>query len=514
MVRRRLVGLVLALAGGLLVSACTQQAAPPAPRPEVPVPHETNTPTPTPLPNRDFTVGTTDVISTVDPAAMTDGGSETIAFTVYQRLMTTPAGSDLLKPDAARDCIFEQATVYTCTLREGLRFHSGKPVTSTEVKYSIDRARTLGVPGSSAAQLASIDTIQTPDEQTVRFVLSYADSDIGYALASPAASIIDPQVFAADAIAEPGTAPAGSGPYRYVTSGEGIWTFARHETYQGYSSANIVRVVLREYPASADLEQAMAAGDVDVAWRGLDQAAVIRQRQAADRDSSPSQEPPPSPFRSVEASGARVIRLQWNPASPQVGDATTRAFVSEAVAGRRTLTSIMPTRITGSQQGLYTAGGRPQLEAPANPPVALVLGYDPRMPDGAEIAWQLERSLDDTGFAEASVQPGIEGADLWIVDTRAPTWTPRAWLQAYTQVADSPHASEVAGILTGGLTSSDAPTREAATRTLQAYAAEDAYVTPLTQSNEYVFVRDGYRVDLGRMGTGWQLGLAAFSRTD
>ncbi|WOQ18778.1 ABC transporter substrate-binding protein [Raineyella sp. W15-4] len=516
MTRRRL-GAALALAVVVTVAGCTQQTAPPAPQVGQPVPHESPSPTPTPRPDRDFTVGTTDAITSTDPVAMTTGGSETIAFSVFQRLMTTPAGQDLLKPDAARDCIFQQATVYTCTLLDGLRFQSGRPVTSADVKYSIERAQRLGVAGSGAAQLASISSIETPDPQTVRFVLSYADTDIGYALATPAASIVDPDVYPTDKVVDAGTRPVGSGPYRVTASGGGTWSFGRYEGYQGYAPASIVRVVLREYDSSAALEQAMMSGDVDATWRGLSAAAVIRQRADATADSSAATTTPVTGLTPVTIAGSRVLRLAWNTGSRYAGDAAVRAFVSQAAGDRRTLTSLLPIGVTGARTGLFPAGGTPALDKPSGTPLALTLGYDPRMPDGADLAAELARSLDATGLATVTVVPNAAGsdtgsADLQLLDERASTWTARAWLQRPLSVTGSPHEQEIQTILTRGLPSSDQATHKAAVSQLQYFAAEDAYVTPLSQTDEVVFVREGWSVDTGRMGPGWQLDLAAFSK--
>lgn len=515
--RPRLLGAALVLTLAVAAAGCTQQPAPPAPDVDRPVPHESAGPTPTPRPDRDFTVGTTDAITTTDPAVMTTGGSQTVAFSVFQRLMTTPAGQDLLKPDAARDCIFSQATVYTCTLLDGLRFQSGRPLTSADVKYSIERARKLNVAGSGAEQLASISSIETPDPQTVRFVLSYADTDIGYALATPAASIVDPEVYPADKATDATTRPIGSGPYRVTASGGGTWSFGRYEGYQGYIPASIVRVVLREYDSSAALEQAMMAGDVDATWRGLSAAAVTRQRAAATADTATPPTRAASGLTPVTMAGSRVLRLAWNTGSHYVGDATVRAFVSQATGDRRTLTGLLPAGVTGARTGLFPAGGTPTPDKPNGAPLKLTLGYDPRMPDGADLAAELARSLEGTGQATVAVVPNAAGADtgaadLQILDERASTWTTRAWLERALGVTSSPHALEIATILTRGLPSSDQATHKAAVSQLQFFAAEDAYVMPLGQSDEVVFVRTGWSVDLARMGPGWQLDLAAFTK--
>ena len=112
----------------------------------------------------------TDQIRVTDPAAITDAASAVLSLNVFQRLMTADPGGSVLKPDAARDCLFTSATIYTCTLNDDLAFHNGHPLTSSDVKFSIERAARLNVPGSSAA--AAVLVAQDPDarrqDRTVR----------------------------------------------------------------------------------------------------------------------------------------------------------------------------------------------------------------------------------------------------------------------------------------------------------------------------------------------------------
>ena len=55
--------------------------------------------------------------------------------------------------------------------------------------------------------------VQTPDQKTVRFVLSRPDTQFGWALASPAASIVDEEVYDADRVQDPDEPIVGSGPF-------------------------------------------------------------------------------------------------------------------------------------------------------------------------------------------------------------------------------------------------------------------------------------------------------------
>ena len=107
--RRR--GRVLAAAGvvvALLAASCDVSGPTPAP---------SSTPPPPPRP---YTVMSTDAIRVTDPAAITDAASSMVSLNVFQRLMTAPPGEQVLKPDAAKDCLFTSSTTYTCTLNKDL----------------------------------------------------------------------------------------------------------------------------------------------------------------------------------------------------------------------------------------------------------------------------------------------------------------------------------------------------------------------------------------------------------
>src|SRR4051794_29154982 len=235
----------------LLVTGCRTPGDRPAPTP---------TPSATPRP---FTVMSTDQIRVTDPAAITDAASTVLALNVFQRLMTADPGGSVLKPDAARDCLFTTATSYTCTLNDDLAFHNGHPLTSSDVKFSIERAYRLNVPGSSAPALPSLRRVQTPDEKPVRFVLSRPDTQFGWALASPAASIVDEEVYDADRVRDPNDPIVGSGPFAVTKYTGNQLQLSRYEAYVGRNPARLPGLVYRSVADSPTIEDAMARGVVD-----------------------------------------------------------------------------------------------------------------------------------------------------------------------------------------------------------------------------------------------------------
>ncbi len=64
---------------------------------------------------------------------------------------------------------------YTLKVRDGISFHSGSPLTSADIKYTLDRIRAEDSVSPLKGQISYIDTIDTPDDSTV--VLNLGDSN-------------------------------------------------------------------------------------------------------------------------------------------------------------------------------------------------------------------------------------------------------------------------------------------------------------------------------------------------
>src|SRR3954465_2898415 len=86
-----------------------------------------------------LTIGTTDKITSIDPAGSYDNGSFAVMNQVYPFLMNTPYGSPAVKPDIAESAEFTSPTQYTVTLKKGLTFANGNELTSSDVKFTFDR---------------------------------------------------------------------------------------------------------------------------------------------------------------------------------------------------------------------------------------------------------------------------------------------------------------------------------------------------------------------------------------
>jgi peptide/nickel transport system substrate-binding protein len=480
----------------LLLSACQ------TPGQELPVPIPTSRPTPRP-----FTVMSTDLIRVTDPAAITDAASTVLSLNVFQRLMTADPGGSVLKPDAARDCLFTSTTSYTCTLNEDLAFHNGHPLTSSDVKFSIERATRLNVPGSSAGSLTSLRRIQTPDQKTVRFMLSRPDTQFGWALASPAASIVDEEIYDADRLRALDDPIVGSGPFVVNKYTGNQLQLSRYEAYVGRTPAQLPSLVYRSVVDTPTLEDAMSKGTVDVVWRGLDAPAVTRFSQQVGQ--SPNGETV-SGFTQNVLGGARVLQLEWSPTSRMRSNRALRQAIAVALQRDRTSDSIVPTGVEGHTSAFPT-GGRAKPRVTWKSRVKLTLGYDASTPNGQDIATQIRIRLEDTGGLSVQLKPGVTDADLNLVDRKAWTATALAWLQPYLDAPLPTSASTVNTIETQFRATTESDTATQLLAALQRQAAGDLIVLPISQSDEHVYLRRGVEMNGGSYGPGMQLGLFGIS---
>ncbi|MGK2880064.1 MAG: ABC transporter substrate-binding protein [Mycobacterium sp.] len=222
-----------------------------------------------------LTVGTTDKVSTMDPAGSYDNGSFQVMNQVYPFLMNFVPGTGELRPDIAEQCKFGEPTVYTCTLKPGLTFANGHELTSSDVKFSFDRENTINDPNGPQSLLANLESIDTPNPLTVRFNLALPnDQTFPQVLATNAGPIIDEEVFPADgllddnAIAE---AEPFAGPFTMTTylKNELIGLRANPD-YQGLLGLPKSELVGIKYYASPDnLKIDIENLAIDVAFRSL-----------------------------------------------------------------------------------------------------------------------------------------------------------------------------------------------------------------------------------------------------
>src|SRR6478752_10296617 len=114
-----------------------------------------------------LTIGTTDKVTTLDPAGSYDNGSTAVQNQVFPFLMNTPYGSPDVEPDIAVSAEFTAPTEYTVTLKPDLKWANGNDLTSADVKFTFDRQLKIADPNGPSSLLSNLDSVSTPDDTTV-----------------------------------------------------------------------------------------------------------------------------------------------------------------------------------------------------------------------------------------------------------------------------------------------------------------------------------------------------------
>ncbi len=103
---------------------------------------------------------------TLDPHKTTALSSAEVDYLIYDTL-TSLDYDNTVKPGLAEKWVISpDGKTYTFTLRTGVKFHSGKPFTSADVKFTFERWKT--VKGSPTAfNIAAVDRVEAPNPATV-----------------------------------------------------------------------------------------------------------------------------------------------------------------------------------------------------------------------------------------------------------------------------------------------------------------------------------------------------------
>jgi peptide/nickel transport system substrate-binding protein len=111
--------------------------------------------------------------------------------------------------------ISEDGLTYTFHLRPGVLFHDGTPLKASDVKFTFDRYVAPETASTSAAELAAVENIETPDDATVVLTLSAPDASLLSTLAG-GSSVIFSQAFVEANNNDISQVAMGTGPFKFV----------------------------------------------------------------------------------------------------------------------------------------------------------------------------------------------------------------------------------------------------------------------------------------------------------
>lgn len=368
-------------------------------------------------------VGTTDSIeltkdnpAPLDPATSYDSATWNIFFNTFQMLLTYPRGSTTPTPDAAKDCRFLDASglTYQCKMRAGLKFSNGDDLTAQDVKFSVDRMQKINWGTGPSSLMSDVKSVDAPDDLTVVFHLKAPDATFPYKLSTPAAAIVDQQVY-------PATKPytgwrlVGSGPYTLDSFTQAKEAdFSRNSHYSGILKIHNNGVKLKLYADSKVMEAALKKGSLDVMARQLDPSQIQEL-----------QDSPSAQIKLTQSPGGEARYLFLNTASHDLKTKAVRQAMAEIV-DRQAITrdiyqrtavplySVVPQGVASHVNSFFDVYGNPSVTAArrtlqragitAKVPLTINFRRDTGGTVNRAEAEAIEKQLDSSGLFDVHVQ--------------------------------------------------------------------------------------------------------------
>ena len=223
-----------------------------------------------------ITIGTTDKITSLDPAGSYDNGSYAAQIQVFPFLYAQDYNTSELSADIAADdgTWNSDGTQFTVKLKSGLKFANGHDLTSSDVKFSFDRVKKINDENGPSSLLANITDVKAKDDTTVVFTDSVPyDVTLKQVLSSPAGPIVDEESFSDSKLTDADTIVkdnAFAGPYKLTSFklNEAL-AYAKNDSYKGLTPAKNDAVQVKYYADASNLKMAVQQGQIDVAYRSL-----------------------------------------------------------------------------------------------------------------------------------------------------------------------------------------------------------------------------------------------------
>lgn len=293
-------------------------------------------------------------VNTLDPIATTNFTIRNASYLMYDTLFALDEDYVPQPQMAEGYTMSDDGLVYTITLRDGLMFHDGAPVTAADAVASLERWGS--VDGLGKILFSKLASIEASDDMTLVLTLTEPWGLVIDALGKISSNVpvIMPASLAAQPASEPITSPIGSGPYKLVPEEwvpGSVVVFEKFEEYvprsepasmaAGGKVAHFDRVEAQYIPDTATAINALIAGEIDwieevpadmlMFFDGVDSAKTVAARQSGNSMQLVVNHLNP-PFDNPQIRQALQLAIEQQPfLQAAYGDATDRYLECAAV---------------------------------------------------------------------------------------------------------------------------------------------------------------------------------------
>ena len=176
-----------------------------------------------------ITIGTTDKITSVDPAGSYDNGSYAVQIQIFPFLYAQDYNTSELSPDIAADdgTWNDDGTEFTVKIKEGLKFANGHDLTASDVKFSYDRIKTINDANGPSSLLANVESVTAKGN-------------------------------------------AFAGPYKLTAfKMNETASYEKNDSYKGLTPAKNDAIQVKYFADASNLKLNVQQGQIDVAFRSL-----------------------------------------------------------------------------------------------------------------------------------------------------------------------------------------------------------------------------------------------------
>jgi peptide/nickel transport system substrate-binding protein len=305
----------------------------------------------------------------LDPTTSTEEPGLLVAAMIFRPLIGIDGQRNPVPALASSWTVSPDGLSYEIRLDPRYTWESGAPVTSDDVRFTVERVRNPKVAALTwRAGLEDLAAIETPDAATVRLRFSKPSADRMLAFDLP---IVSAAAFGhAKDEAENSRKPVGSGPYRLESweSNQKLRLVRRDGA--GNADARFDEIVFRVIPDGAVRYQAGLRGE-------LDEFRLSRDQKKAAEASADFL----SRFRILKAPQFLEALLIWNCRGPFLSDPRVRLALAHAWPREETAKRLYPPDGAALASGPYPPG------VPENAP-----GLAPPSYDAAESVRLLEEA--------------------------------------------------------------------------------------------------------------------------
>ncbi|GAA2042194.1 ABC transporter substrate-binding protein [Polymorphospora rubra] len=298
-------------------------------------------------------------IESIDPNGKLaiDGGTSLASLQLYAPLLETTGPGEFRGIAAEKWESDDTATQLTFTLKGGITFSDGSPLTGRDVAASFTRTVDAKSPFSANFVNVAVESTDT----TVTFKPAQPDPAL---LAKLTGLRITPASATADSYLD---TPVTSGPFKVksFTPG-GDLVMVPNDKFWG-DKPKLDQVTIRSIPEVAAKVTALQTGEADIIW-GIPDDQVTQLRSNSD-------------IKFVDATGSAVITMWMNASTPALNKAEVRRALWQAVNFDKII------------KALYPESGQPadSVLAPS------VFGYAPQTPVGYD-PQAAKQALTAAGF--------------------------------------------------------------------------------------------------------------------